>query len=157
MKVAKDCRCFICYGEPFELGDSVVELRCQCLYWAHEECMSRCVVEYSECPTCCVPVISLDPKSTLLAATLSLPPRGAFQNILLPEFEAHTVGHMTAELFQQPFKRWLIQASPRTLCAPSPSLIKTALFTRLALTGLFDSKISSNSSSVLPFVSGNVK
>ena len=30
--------------------------------------MSRCVVEYSECPTCRVPVTSLDPKSTLLAA-----------------------------------------------------------------------------------------
>jgi uncharacterized protein len=61
-------RCFICYGDPFEIGDSVVKLRCQCPYWAYEECMSRCVVEYTECPTCRVPVTSLDPKCILLDA-----------------------------------------------------------------------------------------
>ena len=45
-------RCFICYGDPFKLGDSVVKLRCACPYWTHEECLSRCIVEYTECPTC---------------------------------------------------------------------------------------------------------
>ena len=64
----KGNRCFICYGDPFELEDLIVKLRCQCPHWAHEECMSRCVVEYTECPICRVPVTPLDPKCILLNA-----------------------------------------------------------------------------------------
>ncbi|KIW99647.1 uncharacterized protein Z518_11061 [Rhinocladiella mackenziei CBS 650.93] len=88
--------CFLCLADPFKIGDSVVKFRCRCSYWAHKECFSRYIGE--ACPTCRVPLTSLDQKSALLAAAsqgdlakvremldqgISHSPRGGFEETAL--------------------------------------------------------------------------
>ena len=59
--------CYICL-EGWEIGDEMVRLRCECLYWIYETCLAKSVSQTGCCPTCQTSVSILDDEIRLAKA-----------------------------------------------------------------------------------------